>query len=455
MQDNPADVWSQVKVILAEEISPSNLDIWLGEVALQSLRDGEALLEVPNRYYGDWILDNYQAPLARAFGRVLGRPAVVRVIETEGRRSSAAADPDVEDASSNHRRSGPDGVHTFGWKGRPNPEKRFENFVVGPCNDFAHGAAQAVADFPGGVYNPLFMFGGSGLGKTHLLHAVGNAILKSTPTARMVYVTAEQFMTDMVSALRFNRMPEFRERYRNQADVLLVDDVQFLGGKRGTQDEFFHTFESLLNSGRQIVMTADMLPRDIEGLEDRLKTRFASGLNADLMPPDLETMLAILHKKAEELGLKVPPDAALYIATGVGQNIRELEGALKLLAALMAMYNEPLTHDTVVRRLPHLRAPERPVVTPDGVLRTVARIHNVKIEDLKGPSHQKSLVRPRHLAIFLIREHTELSFPDIGRFMGGRDSSTVQYACRKMADMRRKDPDVAAILDLLEKNLKV
>jgi len=452
MQVPPADVWSQVKAILAEEISPSNLDVWLGEVALQACREGDVLLEVPNRYYGDWILDNYQAPLARAFGRVLGRAVSVRVVANEARRPQGANDAEADEPVA--RRGGTESAHTFGWKGRPNPEKRFENFVVGPCNDFAHGAAQAVSDFPGGVYNPLFMFGGSGLGKTHLLHAVGNAILKSTQGARVVYVTAEQFMTDMVSALRFNRMPDFRERYRNQADVLLVDDVQFLGGKRGTQDEFFHTFESLLNSGRQIVMTADMLPRDIEGLEDRLKTRFASGLNADLMPPDLETMLAILHKKAEELGLKVPHDAAIYIATGVGQNIRELEGALKLLAALMAMYHEPLTHETVVRRLSHLRAPERPVVTPDLVLRTVARIHNVKVEDLKGPSHQKSLVRPRHLAIFLIREHTDLSFPDIGRFMGGRDSSTVQYACRKVAEMRRKDPDVSAILDLLEKNLK-
>jgi chromosomal replication initiator protein len=286
------------------------------------------------------------------------------------------------------------------------------------------------------------------------VHSIGNRILRQEPNARICYVTAEQFMNEMITAIRYKRTPDFRERYRSRSDVLLMDDIQFLSGKRGTQEEFFHTFEALQNAGRQIVMTADMLPRDIEGLEDRLRTRFSGGLEVDLQPPDLETMLAILHKKAEELGLEIPNEVALFIAGGVRGNIRELEGALKRLAAITAMYSEPITIETTRKRLAHLIVPDNPVITPDQIIKSVARIHNVKTSDILGTSHQKRLVRPRHISIYLIREHTDLSFPDIGRSVGGRDSSTVQYAYKRIKKQREKDPDVQAVLELLEKNLQ-
>ncbi len=459
------DLWNRVRDILAEHISPSNLDVWLSEVRILKVRDSEVLLEVPNRFHRDWIMDNYQDAMKKAFSTVLGGNVGIR-ISLQAEEKPAPIAPAIERPADRHLSPdrepasetaplGPAGSDNgpLGWRGRPHPEKTFDNFVVGACNEFAHGAAQAVADFPGGQYNPLFMYGGTGLGKTHLLHSIGNRILHQEPSARICYVTAEQFMNEMITAIRYKRTQEFRERYRSRSDALLIDDIQFLGGKRGTQEEFFHTFEALQNAGRQIVMTADMLPRDIEGLEERLRTRFSGGLEVDLQPPDLETMLAILHKKAEELGLLVPGDAALFIAGGVRGNIRELEGALKRLAAITAMYGEPITLETTRKRLAHLIVPENPIITPDQIIKTVARMHNVKTADVLGPSHQKRLVRPRHIAIFLIRERTNLSFPDIGRAVGGRDSSTVQYAYRRIKKLREKDPDMQAIIELLEKNL--
>ena len=455
------DLWNQVRDVLADHISAHNLDAWFSEVRILEVRQGEVQLEVPSRFHRDWIVDNYQEAMKRAFSTVLGRNVGIDIqlqeSEPAGFSSSQQADdpampsePGIEPAAPPERP--PEGP--LGWRVRPNPEKNFDNFVVGACNEFAHGAALAVADFPGGQYNPLFIYGGTGLGKTHLVHSIGNRILRQEPAARICYVTAEQFMNEMITAIRYKRTPDFRERYRSRSDVLLMDDIQFLGGKRGTQEEFFHTFEALQNAGRQIVMTADMLPRDIEGLEERLRTRFSGGLEVDLLAPDLETMLAILHKKGEELGLLIPNEVALFIAGGVRGNIRELEGALKRLAAITAMYNEPITLETARKRLAHLIVPENPIITPDQIIKTVARIHNVKTSDILGTSHQKRLVRPRHVAIYLIREHTELSFPDIGRSVGGRDSSTVQYAYKRIKKLRDKDPDMQAILELLEKNLQ-
>jgi chromosomal replication initiator protein len=453
------DLWNQVQDVLADHINAHNLDAWFSEVRILEERQGEVILEVPSRFHRDWIVDNYQEAMKRAFSTVLGRSVGIEIRLQEDDRSfsrksgeedvAMPAEPELAPSAEPGTSEGP-----LGWRGRPNPEKTFESFVVGACNEFAHGAALAVADFPGGQYNPLFMYGGTGLGKTHLVHAIGNRILRQEPSARICYVTAEQFMNEMITAIRYKRTPDFRERYRSRSDVLLMDDIQFLSGKRGTQEEFFHTFEALQNAGRQIVMTADMLPRDIEGLEDRLRTRFSGGLEVDLQPPDLETMLAILHKKAEELGLEIPNEVALFIAGGVRGNIRELEGALKRLAAITAMYSEPITIETTRKRLAHLIVPDNPVITPDQIIKSVARIHNVKTSDILGTSHQKRLVRPRHISIYLIREHTDLSFPDIGRSVGGRDSSTVQYAYKRIKKQREKDPDVQAVLELLEKNLQ-
>jgi chromosomal replication initiator protein len=457
------ELWNQVLGLLEDQISQNHLTGWFSEVRVARATDGEVWLEVPSRFHRDWIADNFHEVVSRAFAVALGRHVrVVLRVQDEGAAtpdvdSADAEDPVVsaeEDLLGSVAGAEPAASESqSARRGRPAPEKTFDNFVVGACNEFAHGASLAVSDFPGGQYNPLFIYGGTGLGKTHLVHAIGNRIQAGNPDARVTYTSAEQFMNEMIGALRYKRMPEFRERYRARSDVLLVDDIQFLGGKSGTQQEFFHTFEALMHAGRQIVMTADMLPRDIDGLEERLRTRFSGGLEVDLQPPDLETMLAILQKKAEELGLSIPQDVALFIAGGVRCNIRELEGALKRLAAVTSMYEEPITLETAKRRLAHLIVPENPVITPDQIIKTVARIHNVKTSDITGPSHQKRLVRPRHIAIYLIRKHTSLSFPDIGRAVGGRDSATVQYACRRIEELRVKDPDLQSILDVLQKNL--
>jgi len=260
-------------------------------------------------------------------------------------------------------------------------------------------------------------------------------------------------MNEMINAIRYKKMHEFRDRYRSKCQVLLLDDIQFLSGKDRTQEEFFHTFEALQNSGRQIVITADMLPREIKLLEDRLRTRCEGGLLADLQAPDLETMLAILSSKAEVLNLSIPSDVSQYIAGGVSGNIRELEGVLNRLAAVASFYRESITLDIAQKYLKSMLGADKQVLTPDQIIQAVARFHNVKASDIRSASRLKRLVRPRQVAIYLIREHTDYSFPDIGRAIGGRDHSTIQYAYRKVQSELGKDPDLTALINMIERNL--
>jgi chromosomal replication initiator protein len=334
-------------------------------------------------------------------------------------------------------------------------DKTFENFVVGSCNKFAHAASLAVTDFPGTHYNPLFVYGDTGLGKTHLLHAIGNAVRAENPRARVVYTTTEVFVNQLINALRFKRMEEFRNTYRQTVDCLLIDDIQFLSGKDRSQEEFFHTFQALQGSGRQIIITADVLPKEIDKLAPRLRSRFEGGLLADIQPPDLETMVAILREKADELDIKLPNDVSLWVASRVRCNIREAEGALKRLGALSSFFSTPLDIDFCKEHLSALY-PERIMApTPDRVMEVVARFYNIRVSDLKGRRKVKGIARPRQIAMHLTRSHTELSFPDIGRAFGGRDHSTVQYACKKVKVNLKKDPNLREVMRTLQSSLGV
>lgn len=457
-------LWQDVQVLLRNQISPQSFDIWLGEVRPLSVQNGVVDLEVPNRFHGDWIVENYLDVIRRSFCDVLGKNVNIRCIvrESSGGSSQAAKSEEDEDPPSERilepaEDSSAEQIASSIFKGgRPPPDKTFDNFVVGACNEFAHAASLAVADFPGQQNNPLFIYSDTGLGKTHLLHAIANRILDQDQKTSIMYVTAEQFMNEMINALRYKRMSEFRERFRARVDILLMDDIQFLGGKDRTQEEFFHTFQALLGSGRQIVLTADMLPRDIKGLEERLRTRFEGGLIADIQPPDMETLLAILRVKAEALNLTVSQEVGLYIVGGVrNNNVRELEGVLNMLAAKVSFYQEPLTLETVKKHLQHVLKSDKPLIQPDQIIQAVARFHNVKASDIRGASRLKRLVRPRQVAIYLIREHTELSFPDIGKLIGNRDHSTIQYACRKVKETLEKDPDLSSLVEMIEKNLGI
>jgi chromosomal replication initiator protein len=331
--------------------------------------------------------------------------------------------------------------------------KTFEHFVVGACNQFAHAAARAVADDITSVrYNPLFIYGGTGLGKTHLMVSVGHHRLAVSPGTRVLYVTAEQFTNELIESLRFKRMTEFRQKYRHNVDLLLMDDVQFVTGKERTQEELFHTFEWLRERGRQIVFTADVLPREIRGFEPRLRTRCESGMLADMQPPDLETLVAILHEKSEACGQPLPSEVAAYIASRVRGSIREIEGVVHRLDALASLYRQPPSLPFVRAHLGHVLPDGPPAPEPDDILREVANAFSVQVAQLLGRQRVRRLVRPRHVAMFLVRKHTGASFPEIGRRFR-RDHTTVQHACRKIEAALMTDIELRQVVHGIERSI--
>ena len=333
----------------------------------------------------------------------------------------------------------------------PNPRHTFDSFVRGDSNEFALSAALRVAERPGETYNPLFLYGGVGLGKTHLLHAIGNAILRRHPTRRVLYTTAEQFTNEVVNSIRYDRMMDFKCRYRT-VDVLLVDDIQILEGKERTQEEFFHTFNVLVEANHQIVITSDRPPRELVGLkiDERLKSRFEMGLLADIQPPDLETRMAILKKKADAGGLRLPDAVVEFVAATIHTNVRELEGALIALEAVSSLRGCEITLAFAKERLQD-RVAKRKDVAADDIQRIVADHFHLRLADLRAKRRTKSLVYPRHLAMYLCRQLTPLSLPDIGRQFGGKDHSTVIYATRQIAKKAEADPKVRTLLDELTK----
>ncbi len=452
------DVWERVLGRLEERLGTSNFEIWIKPIALLELAGDIARLGAPNRYYSDWVRDNHEADILEEFSNLwnrMGQPAVwgpIRhlafdvVADDQSEEAFPPDDPTFTGTDSTRARfSSARALHTH---------QTFDNFVVGACNQFAHAASEAVAEYPGTNYNPLFIYGCTGLGKTHLIHAIGNALANRSKGSRVMYTTAEVFVNEMINAIRFKKMEDFRGRYRANVDILLIDDIQFLSGKDRSQEEFFHTFEDLQSSGRQIVLTADVLPREIDKLEPRLRTRFEGGLLADIQPPDLETMLAILLHKSDELGIVLDRDLAEFVSSRVRGNIRELEGVLNRLAALSSFYAERLTLDFAKKHLGNLYVEEMETITADKVMEVVSRLYAIRPSDLKGSRKVKGIVYPRQIAMYLARKHTPLSFPDLGRAFC-RDNSTVQYACKKIDSKCKNDPDLQHVIATLERNLGV
>ena len=436
-------LWSQIQGSLREKLGAQNFEIWIRPIQMASITDDAVSLEVPNRYYRDWVADNYGPELNKELEQAIGRP--VR-LQFHVARTQDAPTPAVE-------KSVPVSVKAEPIPG-VSPEKTFENFVVGKSNEFAHAAALAAAESPGeNNYNPLFIYGETGLGKTHLVHAIGNRIRERDPEAKILYVTAEQFTNELIHALRYRRMPEFRDRYRKQPSVLLIDDVQFFSGKERTQEELFHTFEWLNERGTQIVFTSDVLPKEIRGFEPRLRTRCECGMLADTQAPDMETLTAILHQKAENQGLRIPDEVAQWITARVHGNVRELEGAVNRLNAVMRLRPGQLTLDVARLHLSSMLDDSTQSVSADDIMSTVANFYNVKVSDLKGSRRLKQLVRPRHVAMFLIRKFTDHSFPEIGRMFGNRDHATVQHAVKKIKAQSKQDVDIRSAVQTLERNI--
>ena len=332
---------------------------------------------------------------------------------------------------------------------------RFQNFIQGAANELAASAAWAAAQEPGTRFNPLFIYGGVGLGKTHLLHAIGHHIHATRPELRIVYQSAERFMNEFIAAVRFNQFDDFRSRYRDQCDVLLIDDIQFIAGRDRTMDEFFHVFNALYEAGKQIMVTADRTPSEMQGMEERLTSRLNWGLVADVKAPDLETRVAILRQKAEQDRIGIPDDVCVYLATLVRSNVRELEGALVRVATFAALKGKPITEAFVREVLGESAEAERrhAPITVEAVQKAVAQLFSVRIADLKGQRRHKGIARPRMIAMYLCRELTGASFPEIGLRFGGKDHSTVINACKRMASIQEEDPELRALISQLRAQL--
>ena len=444
--DRVASLWEQVLQKLRDRItSDQAFETWFRPIVAREIGPGAVDLEVPNAFFVDWIHEHHLTALRHACADVLGHCPEVRFVAREPEPLPPApltatvrvTAPAVVRAPAPE--PGPGlraGSAAREWlDSQLHPRLTFESFVVGASNRFTHAAARAVSERPGWVYNPLFIHGASGLGKTHILHAVGHEVKRVNPEARVYYVSAERFTNEMIYAIQHGQTHAFRAKYRN-FDVLLVDDVQFLAGKESTQEEFFHTFNALRDAHKQIVVSADQAPKDIAGLEDRLISRFNQGLVADTQQPDLETRIAILKSRWEQEshGLKLADDVVLLIADRVRGNVRDLEGCLVRLMAVASLTHRDVTPELANEVLAQYVKPDADTNSPDRILSAVSERFGVRPESLVGKRRTQAIALPRQVAMYLMRHLTELSLVEIGRVFGGRDHSTVIHACRQVAE---------------------
>jgi chromosomal replication initiator protein len=417
--------------------------MWLRPIRCTSISGSQITLRAPNRYIKEWFEDNYLTVVLRELHDYTNQDyqVVFEVVEVEP-AVGPAPEPVTEPAPAS-------------WEYDLNQRYQFDSFVVGPSNQLAHAAARAVAELPAAKYNPLFIYGGVGLGKTHLLCAIGHEIRRRQPSLRVAYLSSERFMNEYINLLRSNRIEEFRKRYREDCDILLMDDIQFIAGKDRTQDEFFHTFNSLYDTHRQIVVTADKYPREIPELEERLRTRFQWGLIADIQQPELETRIAILKKKADNEKISLGDDVALYLATHIKSNVRELEGSLIRLAALASLHGSEITVEFARDTLKNLLSQASSNLSIETIQKEVSSYFSIKVADLKSQKRHKAIARPRQIAMYLCRKLTDSSFPEIGQRFGGKDHSTVISSCRKIQDLVEKDLSIRTAVESIERQLQL
>jgi chromosomal replication initiator protein len=440
-------VWDKAAKIIQEKISKQNFDTWIKPIKIAALEDKCIQLTVPNKFFKDWLLDNYFTTIKHSLQNIVGLEVDVEFILSKEKKQDLATKTNEQPRSTQVSVTKSKAISAL------NNNYTFDRFVVGPCNQFAHAASIAVAKQPAKNYNPLFIYGGSGLGKTHLLNAIGMLTVAAHPGLNVMYVSAEEFMNEMINSIRYDRMPKFREKYRN-IGCLLIDDIHFLAGKERTQEEFFHTFNTLHDSGKQIVVTSDKFPKDIPNLEGRLRSRFEWGLIADIQPPEIETKIAIIEKKMLENKLTVPGNVAQYIASRVESNIRELEGFLVRIGAYASLTGREIDLDLVKEVLKKLvKHNEKEEVSIEEIIKAVATKLNIKISDIKAHNKNKNLVHARQIAMYLSRKLTKSSFPDIGQKVGGRDHSTVIYANNKITNGLESDSKLKKLLMEIEDNL--
>ncbi len=440
------EILNAVKSKIKSKISELNYNTWFGPLESAEIKDDTLFISVPNKFVADWIRDYYEDLIASEVEAIVGsRLAIsfkIAALQKEQRAESRSPQKVVATQAARSRT-----IEQL------NPKYTFDRFVVGSSNQFAHAACKAVADLPGGHYNPLFIYGGVGLGKTHLMHAIGLELTERHPSLQVIYVSAESFVNELINCIRYERMSEFRRKYRTQCDILLMDDVQFIAGKERSQEELFHTFNALHESQRQIVVTSDKFPKDIPGLEARLRSRFEWGLIADIQPPDLETRVAILRKKAEASNMRLPDDVAMFLASSIKTNVRELEGSLIRINAFASLANASVTLDFAREVLRNIITEREQQCSIESVQKAVAKHFNVGIGDLKSPRRIKTFAHPRQVAMYLCKKHTQTSYPEIGGKFGGKDHTTVMHACRKIEQLLKEDTRLADDIAIIERIL--
>lgn len=425
---NNQQLWQAILGSLEVSLSKANFNTWFKNTSILEKNDEYIIVGVPSTFSKDWIASKYHQELLKVLKTIA--PEVRDIKYQVGNNKIAGSVNKQQNTNETNSVSNYKEVANTIASGL-NPQYIFDTFVIGKHNELAHAASLAVAKNPGGQYNPLFIYGGVGLGKTHLMHAVGHKLLNDSFKSKVLYVTSEKFTNDYINAISTKRMDEFKRLYRG-VDMLLVDDIQFIAGKEGTQEEFFHTFNELRDKGKQIIITADRLPKDIPAIESRLVSRFEWGMVADIQAPDLETRLAILRRKVDKRGVRIPDDILYFIAENVLNNIRELEGALNRLIVYEQMGGGELNLESVKQILSGMVNSKKKAVTMKKIATSVAEFYNITIEDLLKQSRKKEYVKPRQIAMYLTRKELSSSFPTIGEFFGGRDHTTVMHGVEKI-----------------------
>ncbi|WP_019394659.1 chromosomal replication initiator protein DnaA [Priestia filamentosa] len=448
--ENIHDLWDKALVEIQKKLSKPSFETWLKSTKAHSLQGSSLTVTAPNDFARDWLEAHYGNLISETLYSLTGEELEIKFIIPQHQSSS-----ELDVVHPKEKKKKVDDVVEFS-PSMLNSKYTFETFVIGSGNRFAHAASLAVAEAPAKAYNPLFIYGGVGLGKTHLMHAIGHYVLEHNPSAKVVYLSSEKFTNEFINSIRDNKAVEFRNKYRS-VDVLLIDDIQFLAGKEQTQEEFFHTFNTLHEESKQIVISSDRPPKEIPTLEDRLRSRFEWGLITDITPPDLETRIAILRKKAKADGLDIPNEVMLYIANQIDSNIRELEGALIRVVAYSSLINKDINADLAAEALKDIIPSSKPrVITIHDIQRVVGQHYNVKLEDFKAKKRTKSVAFPRQIAMYLSRELTDFSLPKIGEEFGGRDHTTVIHAHEKISKLLDSDAQlqkqVKEIQDMLQRS---
>jgi chromosomal replication initiator protein len=449
-----SNVWEQIKEKLTETLSPDAYQNWVQRTELERFADHQLLVRVPDEFTAQWIRQKYESHVLRAITELhLPVTKVEYHVNGNGHNGHTPAsrgDGGPTVPSSAPTFTEPEFENSVSWL---NPRLTFDTYVVGSSNQFAHAAALAVATTPSRSYNPLFIYGGVGVGKTHLMHAIGWSLMKSFGGLNVVYTSSERFMNEMISCIKLDRMPQFHRHYRS-ADVLLIDDIHILAGKERTQEEFFHTFNDLYDHRKQIVISSDSAPNQVSGLVERLRSRFEWGLMVDIQPPDLETKMAILDKKAETEGIRLPEDVRIFIATKTKTNVRELEGSLTRLMAVASLTGQPITLAMAQQTLKYLISAPEKKISMDAIIRKVAEHFNLTPTQIKLKSNTRQIAYPRQIAMYLIKQLTSASLPEIGRVFGGKHHTTVLHSVQKIEQLRRTDEDLNRLIQSLTDSLR-